>query len=59
MLSKNVCKLLRTVSFTLLPFLSKILEKVVFKQVSDFLSNNLPDAKKPNVNSGHSTESAL
>ena len=42
------------------PFLSKILEKVVFKQVSDFLSqNNLLDPKQSGFKSGHSTETAL
>ena len=45
---------------SLLPFLSKILEKVVFKQVSDFVSqNNLLDLKQSVINSGHSTETAL
>ena len=45
---------------SLLPFLSKILEKVVFKQVSDFLSqNNLLHAKQSGFKSGHSTETAL
>ena len=40
--------------------LSKILEKVVFKQVSDFLSqNNLLHAKQSGFKSGHSTETAL
>ena len=41
---------------SLSPFLSKILVKVVFKQVSDFLSqNNLLHAKQSGFESGHST----
>ena len=40
--------------------MSKILVKVVFKQVSDFLSqNNLLHAKQSGFKSGHSTETAL
>ena len=45
---------------SLLPSLSKILEKVVFKQVPDFLSrNNLLDPKQSDFKNGHSTETAL
>ena len=45
---------------SLLPFLSKIVEKVAFKQVSDFLSeNNLLDTKQSGFKSGHSIETAL
>ena len=45
---------------SLLPLLSKILERVVFKQVSDFLSqNNLLDPKQSGFKRGHSTETAL
>ena len=45
---------------SLIPFLSKILEKIVFKQVSDFLSqNNFLEPKQSGFKSGHSTETAL
>ena len=41
-------------------FLSKILEKVVFKQVPDFRSqNNLLEPKQSGFKSGNSTETAL
>ncbi len=45
---------------SLLPFIAKTLEWVVFKQVSLFLSqNNKLDAKQSGFRSGHSTETAL
>ncbi len=45
---------------SLLPFISKTLERVVFNQVSLFLSqNNKLDAKQSGFRSGHSTETAL
>ncbi len=45
---------------SLLPFIAKTLEWVVFKQVSLFLSqNNKLDTKQPGFRSGHSTETAL
>uniref|UniRef100_A0A3B1IUE7 Reverse transcriptase domain-containing protein n=1 Tax=Astyanax mexicanus TaxID=7994 RepID=A0A3B1IUE7_ASTMX len=43
-----------------LPFLSKILEKVVFAQVNEFLKNNdVFDKFQSGFRSGHSTETAL
>ncbi len=43
-----------------LPFIAKTLERVVFNQVSLFLSqNNKLDAKQSGFRSGHSTETAL
>ncbi len=45
---------------SLLPFIAKTLERVVFIQVSLFLSqNNKLDAKQSGFRSGHSTETAL
>ncbi len=45
---------------SLLPFIVKTLERVVFNQVSLFLSqNNKLDAKQSGFRSGHSTETAL
>ncbi len=45
---------------SLLPFIAKTLERVVFNQVSLFLSqNNKLDAKQSGFRSGHSTETAL
>ncbi len=45
---------------SLLPFIAKTLERVVFNQVSLFLSqNNKLDAKHSGFRSGHSTETAL
>ncbi len=45
---------------SLLPFIGKKLERVVFNQVSLFLSqNNNLDAKQSGFRSGHSTETAL
>ncbi|XP_058627039.1 uncharacterized protein LOC131537537 [Onychostoma macrolepis] len=45
---------------SLLPFIAKTLERVVFNQVSLFLSqNNKLDAKQSGCRSGHSTETAL
>ncbi len=45
---------------SLLPFIAKTLEPVVFNQVSLFLSqNNKLDAKQSGFRSGHSTETAL
>ncbi len=45
---------------SLLPFIAKTLERVVFNQVSLFLSqNNKLDAKKSSFRSGHSTETVL
>ncbi len=46
--------------FIILPFIAKTLERVVFNQVSLFLSqNNKLDAKQSGFRSGHSTETAL
>ncbi len=48
----------RPVSF--IPFIAKTLERVVFNQVSLFLSqNNKVDAKQSGFRSGHSTETVL
>ncbi len=45
---------------SLLPFIAKTLEQVVFNQVSLFLSqNNKLDANQSGFSSGHSTETAL
>ncbi len=45
---------------SLLPFIAKTLERVVFNQVSLFLSqNNKLDAKQSSFRSGHSTETVL
>ncbi len=45
---------------SLLPFIAKTLERVVFNQVSLFLSqNNKLDTKQSGFRSGHSTETAL
>ncbi len=45
---------------SLLPFIAKTLERVVFNQVSLFLSqNNKLDVKQSGFRSGHSTETAL
>ncbi len=45
---------------SLLPFIAKTLERVVFNQVSLFLSqNNKLDAKQSGFRSGHSTETEL
>ncbi len=45
---------------SLLPFIAKTLERVVFNQVSLFLSqNNKLDAKQSGFRSGHSTETAI
>ncbi len=45
---------------SLLPFIAKTLERVVFNQVSLFFSqNNKLDAKQSGFRSGHSTETAL
>ncbi len=45
---------------SLLPFIAKTLERVVFNQVSLFLSqNNQLDANQSGFRSGHSTETAL
>ncbi len=45
---------------SLLPFIAETLERVVFNQVSLFLSqNNKLDAKQSGFRSGHSTETAL
>ncbi len=45
---------------SLFPFIAKTLERVVFNQVSLFLSqNNKLDAKQSGFRSGHSTETAL
>ncbi len=45
---------------SLLPFIAKTLERVVFNQVLLFLSqNNKLDAKQSGFRSGHSTETAL
>ncbi len=47
-------------SVSLLPFIVKTLKRVVFNQVSLFLSqNNKLDAKQSGFRSGHSTETAL
>ncbi len=44
----------------LFPFIAKTLERVVFNQVSAFLTqNNLLDSKQSGFRSGHSTETAL
>ncbi len=43
-----------------LPFIAKMLERVVFNQLSSFLSkHNLLDANKSSFRHGHSTETAL
>ncbi len=45
---------------SLLPFISKTLERVVFNQVTAFLTqNNLLDSNQSGFRSGHSTETAL
>lgn len=45
---------------SLLPFLSKIIERTVFKQVTEFLAqHNLLDPYQSGFKSGHSTETAL
>ncbi len=45
---------------SLLPFIEKTLEQVVFNQVSLFLSqNNKLDAKQSGFKNGHSTETVL
>uniref|UniRef100_A0A672ZDD0 Serine/threonine-protein kinase greatwall n=1 Tax=Sphaeramia orbicularis TaxID=375764 RepID=A0A672ZDD0_9TELE len=45
---------------SLLPYLSKIIERAVFKQVTEFLSqNNLLDINQSGFKIGHSTETAL
>ncbi len=45
---------------SLLPFIAKTLERVVFNQLSLFLAqNNLLDNKQSGFKSGHSTETAL
>ncbi len=45
---------------SLLPFIAKTLERVVFNQVSAFLTqNNLLDSNQSGFRSGHSTETAL
>ncbi len=45
---------------SLLPFITKTLERVVFNQVSAFLTqNNLLDSNQSGFRSGHSTETAL
>ncbi len=45
---------------SLLPFVAKTLERVVFNQLSLFLSQyNKLDAKQSGFRSGHSTETAL
>ena len=45
---------------SLLPFLSKVLERTVFNQVSEFLSeNNLYDPNQSGFKPGHYTETAL
>ena len=45
---------------SLLPFLSKTLERTVYRQITDFLSeNNLYDLNQSGFKSGHSTETAL
>ena len=45
---------------SLLPFLSKILERTVFKQVSEYLqNNNLIDPNQSGFRRDHSTETAL
>ncbi len=45
---------------SLLPFIAKTLERVVFNQISLFLSqNNKLDTKQSGFRSGHSTETAL
>ncbi len=45
---------------SLLPFIAKTLERVVFNQVSLFISQNIKlDAKQSGFRSGHSTETAL
>ena len=45
---------------SLLPFLSKTIERAVFKQVTDYLShNNLLDPNHSGFKSGHSPETAL
>ncbi len=45
---------------SLLPFIAKTIERVVFNKVSLFLSqNNKLDAKQSGFRSGHSTETAL
>ncbi len=45
---------------SLLPFIAKTLERVVFNQVSAFLTqNNLLDRNQSGFRSGHSTETAL
>ncbi len=47
-------------SVSLLPFITKTLERVVFNQVSAFLTqNNLLDSNQSGFRSGHSTETAL
>ncbi len=57
-LSTSLLENYRPVS--LLPFIAKTLEQVVFNQVSLFLSqNNKLDAKQSGFRSGHSTETAL
>ncbi len=57
-LNTSLLKNYRPVS--LLPFIAKALERVVFNQVSLFLSqNNKLDAKQSGFRSGHSTETAL
>ncbi len=48
----------RTVS--ILPFIEKTLERVVFNQLSSFLSkNNLPDANQSGFRRGHSNETTI
>jgi len=45
---------------SLLPFLSKTIERAVFKQVTDYLSqNNLLNPNQSRFKGGHSTEMAL
>ncbi len=45
---------------SLLPFIAKTLERVVFNQVTAFLTqNNLLDSNQSGSRSGHSTETAL
>lgn len=45
---------------SLLPFLSKAIERAVFKQVTEFLScYNLLDTNQSGFNSGHSMETSL
>ncbi len=56
----RITPLLKKPTLSLLPFIAKTLERVVFNQVSVFLTkNNLLDSNQSGFRSGHSTETAL